>query len=200
MLCVVSQVWWIPHLLPANATVQSSYAGMGWRCVSFAFLFRDYSDGAFGGNFVPGFLGKRLIAKFGFAVGNVVQGLLFGTLHGVMPFLCDYAVEGFVNYFDYGVQRVAAGVDDGEGAGGSCCLGGWRMGGESGAFYGAGFWVAVMIGGSGQGRWRCLPPRFTLRLTQSAALIWRSLRQLQMAGYHGIAAGSIGPLGNNNPF
>ena len=124
-----------------------------------------------------GFLGKRLIAKFGFAVGNVVQGLLFGTLHGGYVFLCDYAVEGFVNYFDYGVQRVAAGVDDGEGSRRIYCAwvdGAW--GGESGAFYGAGFWVAVMIRGDGQGRWRCLPPRFTLRLTQSAALIWRSLR------------------------
>ncbi|MFR6332231.1 MAG: hypothetical protein ACLUOI_27845 [Eisenbergiella sp.] len=81
VLCVVSQVWWIPHLLPANATVQSSM--QEWDGALFLLLFfRDDSDGAFG-DFVPGFIGKRLIAKFGFAVGNVVQGLLFGRFMGL---------------------------------------------------------------------------------------------------------------------
>ena len=39
LLCLVSQLWWIPHLLPAGATVQSSYAGMGWSAFPSAFLF-----------------------------------------------------------------------------------------------------------------------------------------------------------------
>ena len=72
VLCVVSQVWWIPHLLPANATVQSSYAGMGWSAFPSAFLFGMIQTGLSEEILFRGFLGKRLIAKFGFAVGNVV--------------------------------------------------------------------------------------------------------------------------------
>lgn len=34
--------------------------------------------------FYRGFLGKRLIKKFGFAVGNTLQGAIFGLMHGVM--------------------------------------------------------------------------------------------------------------------
>lgn len=33
--------------------------------------------------FFRGFLGKRLINKFGFTIGNTIQAILFGLLHGV---------------------------------------------------------------------------------------------------------------------
>lgn len=96
VLCVVSQVWWIPHLLPANATVQSSYAGMGWSAFPSAFLFGMIQTGLSEEILFRGFLGKRLIAKFGFAVGNVVQGLLFGALHGVMFFFVTTPFKALV--------------------------------------------------------------------------------------------------------
>lgn len=37
--------------------------------------------------FFRGFLGKRLCSKFGFTTGNLIQGLLFGLLHGAMLFI-----------------------------------------------------------------------------------------------------------------
>lgn len=96
VLCVVSQVWWMPHLLPANATVQSSYAGMGWSAFPSAFLFGMIQTGLSEEILFRGFLGKRLIAKFGFAAGNLVQGLLFGILHGVMFFFVTTPFKALV--------------------------------------------------------------------------------------------------------
>ena len=74
LLCLVSQLWWIPHLLPAGATVQSSYAGMGWSA----------------------FPSKRLISRFGFATGNLLQGLVFGILHGAMFFLVTTPLKALI--------------------------------------------------------------------------------------------------------
>ncbi|WOO39158.1 CPBP family intramembrane glutamic endopeptidase [Anaerocolumna sp. AGMB13020] len=34
--------------------------------------------------FFRGFLGKRLIKRFGFAFGNTMQGVIFGSVHGMM--------------------------------------------------------------------------------------------------------------------
>ena len=47
-----------------------------------------------------GFLGKRLIHKFGFITGNITQALLFGLLHGVMFFSAvGLAVAVFITMF-----------------------------------------------------------------------------------------------------
>ena len=119
VLCVVSQVWWIPHLLPANATVQSSYAGMGWSAFPSAFLFGMIQTGLSEEILFRGFIGKRLIAKFGFAVGNVVQGLLFGALHGVMFFFVTTPLKALVITLITGFSGWLLGWMTEKGAGGS---------------------------------------------------------------------------------
>lgn len=87
LLCLVSQLWWMPYLLPAGATVQSSYAGKGWGAFPSAFLFGILQTGLSEEILFRGFLGKRLISRFGFAAGNLLQGLAFGLLHGALFFL-----------------------------------------------------------------------------------------------------------------
>lgn len=96
LLCVISQLWWIPSLLPADATVQSTYAGMGWSALPSAFLFGVIQTGLSEEILFRGFLGKRLIARFGFAVGNLIQGALFGLLHGAMFFLVTTPLKAAV--------------------------------------------------------------------------------------------------------
>lgn len=66
-----------------------------------------------------GFLGKRLIAKFGFAVGNVVQGLLFGTLHGVMFFFVTTPLKALLITLITGFSGWLLGWMTEKGAGGS---------------------------------------------------------------------------------
>ncbi|MCL2851623.1 MAG: CPBP family intramembrane metalloprotease [Defluviitaleaceae bacterium] len=39
-----------------------------------------------------GFLGKRLIAKFGFAAGNAVQAAMFGLSHNVIGVYLSYGL------------------------------------------------------------------------------------------------------------
>ena len=96
LLCLVSQLWWIPHLLPAGATVQSSYAGMGWSAFPSAFLFGIIQTGLSEEILFRGFLAKRLISRFGFATGNLPQGLVFGLLHGAMFFLVTTLLKALI--------------------------------------------------------------------------------------------------------
>lgn len=64
------------------ATSQFSGQGMSELipALIYAFLQTGFSEEMF----FRGFLTKRLVHKFGFQVGNVVQGLLFGLMHGII--------------------------------------------------------------------------------------------------------------------
>lgn len=86
-LCAVSQLWITPALIPPGATVQSSYAGMGWAALPEVMLFGMVQTGLAEEIVFRGFLGKQLSAKLGFQWGNLMQGLLFGLLHGVLFFV-----------------------------------------------------------------------------------------------------------------
>lgn len=92
-LCAVSQVWVVPSLLPPGVTAQSTYAGMGWAALPDAALFGMVQTGLAEEIVFRGFLGKRLIAKLGFQWGNLIQGLLFGALHGVMFFFVTSLIK-----------------------------------------------------------------------------------------------------------
>ena len=60
---------------------------MGWSAFPSAFLFGIIQTGLSEEILFRGFLAKRLISRFGFATGNLPQGLVFGLLHGAMFFL-----------------------------------------------------------------------------------------------------------------
>lgn len=86
-LCAISQLWITPALIPAGVTAQSSYAGLGWAALPNVMLFGMVKTGLAEEIVFRGFLGKRLSAKLGFRWGNLIQGLLFGLLHGVLFFM-----------------------------------------------------------------------------------------------------------------
>ncbi len=46
--------------------------------------------------FFRGFLGKRLIKKFGFAFGNTLQGVLFGSVHGIMLYFSAVLLKAVI--------------------------------------------------------------------------------------------------------
>ena len=85
--CIISQVFLVPNLLPDNVTIQSSYAGKGSSVLIPILLFSMINTGLSEEIFFRGFIGKRLCSKFGFTTGNLIQGLLFGILHGAMLFI-----------------------------------------------------------------------------------------------------------------
>lgn len=126
LLCLVSQLWWIPHLLPAGATVQSSYAGMGWSAFPSAFLFGIIQTGLSEEILFRGFLAKRLISRFGFATGNLLQGLVFGLLHGAMFFLVTTPLKALIITLITGFSGWLLGWMAEKAAGGSI-LPGWMV-------------------------------------------------------------------------
>lgn len=55
----------------------------GWAALPAIIFYAVIQTGLSEEIFFRGFLGKRLISKCGFAIGNTVQALVFGLLHGL---------------------------------------------------------------------------------------------------------------------
>lgn len=74
----------IPLFIDKSTMATSQFSGQGWTALIPALIYAFLQTGFSEELFFRGFLTKRLIHKFGFQVGNIVQGLLFGALHGIM--------------------------------------------------------------------------------------------------------------------
>jgi membrane protease YdiL (CAAX protease family) len=74
----------VPMLVDSNDMATSEFAGKGMAAFLPAIIYSFLQTGFSEEIFFRGFLGKRLIHKFGFISGNLVQGLLFGLMHGAM--------------------------------------------------------------------------------------------------------------------
>jgi membrane protease YdiL (CAAX protease family) len=74
-----------PLFINTNTTgiVTSQFAGQGVSALLPALIWSFLQTGLSEEIFFRGFLTKRLINKFGFEIGNVIQGLLFGLIHGI---------------------------------------------------------------------------------------------------------------------
>lgn len=75
-----------PLLSDAVQLADDTFAGAGADGILPAALYAFIQTGLTEEILFRGFIGKRLGARFGFAVGNAAQGLLFGLLHGVLFF------------------------------------------------------------------------------------------------------------------
>lgn len=70
--------------LPDGITLAGSqFSGLGYSGIPAAFIYGSIRTGLSEEILFRGFLLKRIANKFGFAVGNTVQALCFGMLHGV---------------------------------------------------------------------------------------------------------------------
>lgn len=68
-------------------TATSQFNGMGLAAIPSVLIYALIQTSLSEEIFFRGFLGKRLINKFGFVVGNSIQAICFGLLHGVPFFM-----------------------------------------------------------------------------------------------------------------
>lgn len=73
-----------PYLVRDQDIATSQFIGQGFKALVPAMIYSFLQTGLSEEIFFRGFLTKRLSNKFGFRVGNTIQGLLFGLLHGFM--------------------------------------------------------------------------------------------------------------------
>ena len=72
-----------PLLTNTTEVVTSQFAGQGVSALIPALIWSFFQTGLSEEIFFRGFVAKRLINKFGFDIGNGIQGLLFGLMHGI---------------------------------------------------------------------------------------------------------------------
>lgn len=68
----------------AAHTAVSDFANQGWRVLPAVLIYAVLGTSLPEELLFRGFLLKRLATRFGFAIGNLIQALLFGLLHSVM--------------------------------------------------------------------------------------------------------------------
>ncbi|MEG0353220.1 MAG: CPBP family intramembrane glutamic endopeptidase [Cellulosilyticaceae bacterium] len=119
MSCIISQLFLVPYLIPKGVTVQSSYAGQGWTALVPVFFFAMIQTGLSEEIFFRGFLSKRLCNKWGFTVGNLIQGFLFGLLHGVLFFVVTTPIKAIIIVLITGFSGWLLGYLTEKGSGGS---------------------------------------------------------------------------------
>ena len=134
LLCLVSQLWWIPHLLRRN----------GVERISLRFSFRNHPDRALRGNSLPRLPRQKAYQPLRLCHGQSAAGT------GIRPparshvFSGDRTAESAHNYADYWLQRLASRMD---GRKSSRRLHPSRMDGsrsrESAALYGRGIRITV---------------------------------------------------------
>lgn len=90
ILCTIVVFWLagMVELYSLNdvATASSVFYGLGVRALPAIIIYAVFHTSLSEEILFRGFLLKRLSNKFGFLIGNTVQSLLFGLLHGVLLF------------------------------------------------------------------------------------------------------------------
>lgn len=74
----------VPFFVENSNMATSQFTGKGAKALIPALIYAFLQTGLSEEIFFRGFLTKRLASKFGFKVGNTVQGMLFGLLHGIV--------------------------------------------------------------------------------------------------------------------
>ncbi|MGF7048083.1 membrane protease YdiL (CAAX protease family) [Paenibacillus sp. DS2015] len=74
----------VPLFVDKSAMATSQFIGQGMSAFIPALIYGFLQTGFSEELFFRGFLTKRLVHKFGFQIGNGIQGLLFGLMHGLM--------------------------------------------------------------------------------------------------------------------
>lgn len=74
----------LPMLSVSADLATSQFAGKGTAAIIPAFVYAFLQTGLSEEILFRGFFGKRLINRFGFPSGNILQAILFGSLHGAM--------------------------------------------------------------------------------------------------------------------
>lgn len=84
ILLLVPSLFIIPNFVSQSEMATSQFVGKGLSALLPALIYSFVTTGLSEEILFRGFIGKRLINKFGLSTGNLAQGVLFGLLHGVM--------------------------------------------------------------------------------------------------------------------
>ncbi len=84
-LYIVAMFLFISTLLSGVPTATTQFGGKGISAVPSIIIYSIIQTSLSEELFFRGFLCKRLVNRFGFIVGNMIQATLFGLLHGI-PF------------------------------------------------------------------------------------------------------------------
>ncbi len=74
----------VPLFVDKSEFASSQFSGQGLSALIPIMIYAFLQTGLSEELLFRGFLTKRLVHKFGFQVGNMIQGLLFGLMHGAM--------------------------------------------------------------------------------------------------------------------
>ncbi|RHW39141.1 CPBP family intramembrane metalloprotease [Neobacillus notoginsengisoli] len=84
ILLSIPSLFIIPLFVDQSVLATTQFYGQGALMLAPALIYAFLQTGLSEEILFRGFLTKRLIRKFGFMVGNGLQGLLFGLMHGVL--------------------------------------------------------------------------------------------------------------------
>lgn len=106
-------------LVDGSDTATSQFAGEGLTVFLPVLIYSFLQTGLSEELFFRGFLTKRLISVFGFKIGNFIQGLLFGLLHGVFFFSVVGTIRSLLIVFITGIIGLLMGYINEKQSGGS---------------------------------------------------------------------------------
>lgn len=86
----------ILHVISGTETATSDFNGLGIKALPAALIYAIFNTALPEELLFRGFLLKRIAHRFGFIVGNMVQSILFGLLHGVMFFSITGAARAMI--------------------------------------------------------------------------------------------------------
>ncbi|MEF9920326.1 MAG: CPBP family intramembrane glutamic endopeptidase [Erysipelotrichaceae bacterium] len=96
LICWLMQVYIVPSLLPLGSTVQQSYSGEGSSAIIPILIFGMIQTGLSEEILFRGFLLKRLCNKLPFEQANIIQSLVFGSIHGIGFFMMTTPFKAFI--------------------------------------------------------------------------------------------------------
>jgi uncharacterized protein len=86
----------IHYFVNKSILATTQFYGQGASALLPALIYAFIQTGLSEEIFFKGFLTKRLISKFGFQIGNGVQSLLFGLMHGGMFIFSSGILKAFI--------------------------------------------------------------------------------------------------------
>lgn len=84
IILLVPSLFIVPLFIDKSTMATSQFSGQGFSALIPALIYAFLQTGFSEELFFRGFLTKRLVNKFGFQLGNIIQSSLFGLMHGLM--------------------------------------------------------------------------------------------------------------------
>lgn len=119
LVLLLSVSFLIPLIIDSSETATSEFAGQGMSALLPALIYSFLQTGLSEEIFFRGFLIRILAETFCFNIGNFIQALLFGLLHGVMFFSVLGITRSLIIFFVTGITGLLMGWVNEKQSGGS---------------------------------------------------------------------------------